>query len=335
MKDILSDEFDISNMDFVPWERMKNKSVFITGATGLIGRALILLLAEANVRYELNISIIALVRDENRARERFGTDIKGLKLVVGRVEEFTDLPNELINFVIHGASQTASREFMDHPVETLETAVIGTNNILKLARAKNVESFVYLSSMEMYGCPPKGHKVTEDEVGAFSPTNNRNCYPIGKIASESLCYSYSSEYSLPVKIIRLTQTIGCGVNYNDNRVFAYFKKCADKKKDIVLRTKGETERSYLNVYDAASAILTLLLCGNNGEAYNTADETTYCSIAQMAEMIAKENGISVKYDIENEKINGFPETLYMDLDTTKIRKLGWKPVVHIGRCRST
>ena len=203
------------------------------------------------------------------------------------------------------------------------TALKGTENILELAKAKKVSGMVYLSSMEVYGHPEKGHKVTEDEIGALSPLDIRNSYPISKIQCESLCFAYAKEYGVPAMSIRLTQTFGPGVNYNDGRVFAEFARCVIEKRDIVLKTKGETERSYLYTADAATAILTVLLKGEPGQAYNAANEDTYCSIAQMAEMVAKQGGVKVRYDIQDEVGNGYPKALYMDLDTEKLKALGW------------
>ena len=96
--------------------------------------------------------------------------------------------------------------------------------------------------------------------------------------------------------------------------------------NIVLKTKGKSERSYLNVADASSAVLTILLKGEAGKAYNVADERTYCSIAEMAQKVAKYAEIGVEYDIQNMETNGFPEDIYMDLDTTYLKNLGWKPL---------
>ena len=180
--------------------------------------------------------------------------------------------------------------------------------------------------MEVYGYPEKGHKVAESEIGEFTPLNLRNSYPIGKIMCETMCCAYAEEYKVPVKMVRLTQTFGPGVNYNDNRIFAYFGRCVKEKKDIVLKTAGETERCYLYTTDAVTAILTVMLKGKNGEAYNAANEETYCSIAEMAERIASENGINVVYDIQPPEMNGFPQTLYMYLDTTALQELGWRPI---------
>lgn len=317
---------NVAKAEFIPWEMLAGKTLFVTGATGLIGATLINALNYAGKIRNLNLHIVALVRDKKRAEERFKDILADgiLSFVVGNVEQLPDIDTP-IDYIIHGASQTASREFVSHPVETLETTVLGTVNLLKLAREKHVAGFVYLSSMEVYGYPERGHKVTEMEIGSFSPLNMRNCYPIGKIASENLCCSYANEYGVPAMSIRLTQTFGAGVNYNDTRVFAYFARCVKEQKDIVLKTKGETERCYLYTTDAATAILAVLLQGKPGSIYNAADETTYCSIAEMAERVAADGGVKVVYDIQDAAANGFPDTLYMELDTNELKCLGWCP----------
>lgn len=317
---------NVAQADFIPWEMLADKTLFVTGATGLIGATLINALNYASKVKNLNLQIVALVRDKKRAEERFKDILADgiLSFVVGNVENLPDIDSP-IDYIIHGASQTASREFVNHPVETLETTVLGTINLLKLAEKKKVAGFVYLSSMEVYGYPERGHKVTENEIGSFSPLNMRNCYPIGKIASENLCCSYANEYGMPAMSIRLTQTFGAGVNYNDTRVFAYFARCVKEQKDIVLKTRGETERCYLYTTDAATAILAVLLKGKPGCIYNAADEATYCSIAEMAERVAADGGVKVVYDIQDAAANGFPDTLYMELDTNELKCLGWCP----------
>lgn len=321
---------DINNIaaaDFIPWKKLSGKTVLITGATGLIGRTLVYGLHRANKIHGINVRVLALVRDRARAEERFNEILSDgmLTLVVGNVENMPVI-SESVDYIVHGASQTASREFVNHPVETLQTTLNGTMNLLQLGKEKDIKGFVYLSSMEVYGYPEKGHKVKEDEIGRFEPQNMRNSYPIGKIVSENLCCSYAKEYGIPAMSIRLTQTFGAGVNYNDTRVFAYFARCVKEKTNIVLKTKGETERCYLYTTDAATAIFTVLLNGKAGEIYNAADESTYCSIAEMAEQVAKSAGIEVVYDIQDTAANGFPDTLYMNLDTSKLQKLGWCPL---------
>lgn len=315
----------ICKADFIPWNRLKNKTLLITGATGLIGYTLVNALLYANKKRRLNLKVLALVRDMNRAEERFKEHIDDavLELIPGRVEELPTI-KQPVNYIVHGASQTSSKAFVTQPVETIMTALKGTSNLLELAKEKAVSGMVYLSSMEVYGHPEKGHKVTENEIGALTPLDVRNSYPISKIQCENLCRAYAKEYGVPVMSIRLTQTFGPGVNYNDGRVFAEFARCVVEKRDIVLKTKGETERCYLYTADAATAILTVLLKGNAGQAYNAANESTYCSIAEMAEKVAAQGGIKVRYEIEDENRNGYPKALYMDLDTSLLQQLGWK-----------
>ena len=77
-------------------------------------------------------------------------------------------------------------------------------------------------------------------------------------------------------------------------LFAEFARCAIEKRNIVLKTKGETERCYLDISDAVSAILTVLLNGKIGEIYTAANEETYCSIYEMAKLVAEMNGIDVE-----------------------------------------
>jgi nucleoside-diphosphate-sugar epimerase len=126
----------------------------------------------------------------------------------------------------------------------------------------------------------------------------------------------------------LTQTFGPGVRYNDGRVFAEFARCAIEGRDIVLHTKGETKRSYLYTEDAVNAILTVLINGGVGEAYNAANEETYCSIYEMAELVATKcayGKIQVKIEEEDTSTFGFAPTLHLNLDTGKLQKLGWVP----------
>lgn len=316
----------ICNADFIPWEQLRDKTIFITGGTGLIGSTLISALLYTSNERGLNLKILALVRNQKKAEEKFAKqlqEMRGLDFLQGSVEEFPDI-REPIHYIVHGASQTASKAFVEQPVETIQTAVLGTSNILKLAHKKHVSGFVYLSSMEVYGHPEKGHKVTEDEIGALSPLDIRNSYPISKVLCESMCCAYAKEYRVPAMIVRLTQTFGPGVQENDQRIFAEFSRCVKEKRDIVLKTKGETERCYLYTADAVTAIFCVLLKGFPGIAYNAADETTYCSITQMAQKVADWGGINVRLKIQDEAICGYPKPLYMQLSVKKLKSLGWK-----------
>lgn len=307
-------------------DELRGKRVLITGATGLIGSNIIRLCTKINSTPGNPIHVIALVRNLEKARKLFGTNTN-LEYAIGNIADDIQISSE-VDYIIHCASQTSSRMFIEEPVETIDTAVNGTKNILEFAKRKNVKSIVYLSTMEVYGAPTTEEKINEKHETNINTMEVRSSYPESKRLCEALCCAYCAEYDLPVKVLRLTQTFGTGVSYNDTRVFAEFARCVIESKDIILHTKGETKRSYLDVDDAVNAIVTILLKGENGQAYNVANENTFCSIYEMAQMVAKEiaNGsIGVKIEIDNDRNFGYAPTLKMNLDTTKIQALGWKP----------
>lgn len=313
-------------------EKLEGRTILVTGATGLIGYTLISSILNHNKISCREIKVKALVRNIEKAKKLFSDyENNSLQFIVSTIEQFTDVDGE-VDFVIHAASQTSSKMFVEQPVETIKSAVLGTMNVLELSRFKKVKSFVYLSSMEVYGSPQDDRKIYETAGTDLNTMVVRSNYPESKRICENLCCSYFSEYGVPAKVVRLTQTFGPGVQYNDGRVFAEFARCVIEKKNIVLHTKGETKRNYLYTEDAVAAILTVLLNGKNGEAYNAANEETYCSIYEMARMVAKNcaNGeIDVVIQCEDVSKFGYAPVLKMNLDTSKLRNLGWKPNVDL------
>ena len=120
-------------------------------------------------------------------------------------------------------------------------AIKGTTNVLEFAKAKNVRSMVYISSMEAFGITdPKKNLINEKDLGYIDILNPRSSYSEGKRICECICAAYFSQYGIPVKIARLAQTFGAGVPDSDTRVFAQFAKSAINGEDIVLHTKGES-----------------------------------------------------------------------------------------------
>ena len=152
--------------------------------------------------------------------------------------------------------------------------------------------------------------------------------PAGKRMVECLCASYASEYGVPVKVVRLSQTFGAGVAYLDGRVFAQFARSAIEGTDIVLKTKGETLRNYCYTADAVTALLLVLVKGAVGEAYNVANKDTAISIADMAHLVCEKfsGGRSkVVFDIAEDATKlGYNPVVKICLDTAKLEALGWK-----------
>lgn len=318
----------ISTLPFIEWERLAGKTVLITGGTGLIGSNLVNALLYIDNVKKLGLKVILPVRNPEKAKKVIDTGSDALLIKPYALGERIEVQAS-IDYVVHLASPTSSKFFAEQPADTLLANIEGTKSVLELAREKKLRKFVYLSSMEVYGFPRRGHQVTEKEIGAFETMHARNSYPIAKIASEALCNAYWVQYQVPVVVLRATQTFGPGVEYNDGRVFAEFMRCVLEKKNIVLKSAGLTERSYLYTGDAVTAILTGLLNGNPGESYTVANPETYCSIKDMAQLVADRiahGDIEVVYNIsEDIEKAGYAPTLYMDLDVSKIKSLGWRP----------
>jgi nucleoside-diphosphate-sugar epimerase len=306
----------------------EGKTIFITGATGLIGRKIVNDLVRHNTYAPENpIRVIALVRDIKKAKAVFASDIfEQIEFVNCDVCALKP-ENKAVDYIIHGASQTSSKAFVNQPVETTLTAINGTLNLLEFAKQNPVKGFVYLSTMEVYGSPDTDEKIFEDHSTNLNTMKVRSCYPESKRMCENLCTSYVAEYGVPVRVARLTQTFGPGVQYNDGRVFAEFARCVIEHRNIVLNTKGETKRNYLYVDDAVNAIFTILVKGENGKAYNVANEDTYCSIYEMAKLVAEQCAKPPLMVVTNTPANieqfGYAPTLKMNLATDELKKLGW------------
>lgn len=308
------------------------KTFFITGATGLIGSGIAKALLECNALFDAKVTVVAFARNVEKANAVFDKykDSPYFKVCVGDIMEPIDYSDE-VDYIVHGASATGSKFFVERPVETIHIALDGTDNLMKFAASKDVKGVVYLSSLEVYGTPDGSKElIGEADYGFIENLSVRSSYSEGKRMVECLCASYASEYNVPVKIARLSQTFGAGVEYNDGRVFAEFARCFIESKAITLHTDGSTVRSYCYTTDATSAIMAILLRGEVGEAYNVTNMETACSIKEMAELVAGLPGseIGVTIDIPDDISSfGYNPQMVIRLDSSKLMGLGWKPTV--------
>lgn len=315
----------------LPLDKMKDSSVLVTGATGLVGSQLTRFLVYANEKLGLGMNVIAMVRSREKAESILGSEICGLEYFVSEITEPVSYSGK-VDFIIHTASITASKMMISAPVETIDTAVTGTKNLLELAKEKNVKSFVYISSMEVYGSFAEEKYVSEDDMGYINPMTIRSNYPLSKRICENMCAAYSAEYNVPAKIARLSQTFGAGILPGENRVFAQFARSAMSGSDIVLHTKGLSEGNYCYTRDTVAAILLIMLEGKNSEAYNVSNENTHITIADMAKMVAEkiaDGKIKVIFDIPEDNKFGYAADTKMKLNTEKLCSLGWTPSVNL------
>ncbi len=291
----------------------------VTGSTGLIGAALVRALAARGD------AVVAAARNVEKARRMFG-GLSGVEVAEWDVTRPLEKPIPA-DCLVHAAAETASRGFVERPVETIGTIIDGTRNVLEFARKSRVGKVVFLSTMEVYGAPTKD-PVAEGDFGVLDSAAVRSSYPEAKRLAENLCAAYAKEHGVDVTIARLTQTFGPGVARGDTRVFAQFAEAVLEGRDIVLHTEGRTARCYCYIDDAVSAILTLAEKGAAGEAYNVANPATYCTIREMAEALAAANPpLRVVMDASGAEGRGYAPEFRMRLSTAKLEALGWKPRV--------
>ena len=310
-------------LNFSLGKDLRDAKILVTGATGLIGSTFIHCLLSLNVEIE----IIAPVRNIEKANTLFSkAEFAHIRLIECDIVSFNYETIGEINYIVHSAAPTASRFFVEYPVETFDTIYSGTKALLEYARRHPVKGFAYLSSLEVYGeIYDDSTCISEDIQGYLDVLAVRSCYPMAKRATENLCCLYAAEYGVPTKIARLTQTTGAGISKDDNRIIAQFARCAAYSEDIVLHTNGDSSRPYCYTTDTISAILYILLKGQVGTAYNVANEGTYISAKAMAEYVRDNFNPAIDVRIELNGHMGYAPTTKQNLSAEKLRALGWKP----------
>lgn len=321
-------EYTVSNNKEL-FSSFKNKNILVTGATGLIGHILIMTLVKANRDLKLHLHIEALGRNESKARAIFGEmfNAQELSFVFQDIKVPINL-NKKIDYIFHTAAVTDSKTLIEYPIESFETQVLGTLNILNFAE-QNKARVLYLSSMEIYGQPFTKGRAKERDLGYVDPLIVRNGYPEAKRASEFLGSAFSNERDLFVVNARLAQTFGAGTSKDDTRVFAQFIRSAVNNEDIILHTDGSSYGNYTYLRDTIEALILLILKGKSGESYNVTNEQANMTIKEMAELVSKNfgNGV-VTIDIPEESMGYAPKT-QLHLSGKKLESLGWKPTYNL------
>lgn len=322
MNKILNEDLNMIVSADLPFENLKNKTVLVTGASGMIASYLVRSFLKLNEK-NYNIKVIALVRNPNK----LGDDIRNNKYVTILKQDVCDKINinSNVDIVIHAASPASPIIMKEHPVDTIKANVLGTYNTLEVARQNKNCQYLYVSSREVYGQPYENQEFfKENDYGFVDPLNVRSCYPEGKKAAENFCVCYKEQYGVNIKIVRPAHIYGPGMSLDDGRVQADFLRDVVNERDILLKSDGSAIRTYTYIADAVLAMFYVLLEGND-IVYNIGDENSKVSIRELAQTMIKASGknLHLKFEIEDSK-GCAPFTLGI-LNTDKLRGLGFRP----------
>lgn len=331
---LLNDELYVEDLEYaarvdLPWEKLSSKSILLSGATGMIGSFLIDVIMYKNKHDNLNCHVYAVGRNEDKARNRFEAywENNNFDFVQHDVNKSMDGLNlKTINYVLHLASNTHPMAYSTDPIGTITTNIMGVYNMLEFAVDVKADRMAFASSNEIYG-ENRGdvEKFDEKYLGYIDCNTMRAGYPESKRCGEALCQAYIAQKGLDVVIPRLTRSYGPTLLNSDTKALSQFLKKGLAHEDIVLKSAGTQYYSYTYVADAVVGLLTVLLCGEKGEAYNISDEASDIMLKDLAAIIAKASGTKVVFDVPDAvEAAGYSTATKARLDNSKITELGFK-----------
>ena len=313
----------------LPWRRLADKKLLITGASGLMGSCFIDVLMKQNQEKKLGCKIYALGRKEAAGRERFSEYWDSPWFVF--VAHDINLPlegtlEEEFAYLFHLASNTHPVAYAKQPISTITTNILGTEHLLRYASSHGAGRFVFASSNEVYG-ENRGDTEFFDEAycGYLDCNTLRAGYPESKRCGEALCQAYQREKGMDVVIPRFTRSYGPTMRMGDTKAISQFIRKGVEGQDIVLKSRGNQYYSYTYVADAVAGLLYVLFYGESGEAYNIADSRSDITLGDLAGVIARICGTQVVFELPDAvEQAGYSTATKARLDGAKLKGLGWE-----------
>lgn len=297
-------------------EFWRNESVLVTGAGGFKGSHLIEKLSKTKAK------IISLVRDFD-PKSYFETQNLGEKSVViigdlkdkGKMKDI--ISKYQITNIFHLGAQPIVTTAMQNPVETLESNIMGTVNIIEATRlCGGVKGIVVVTSDKAYGPQKKLPYTEEDRLEGKAP------YDVSKSCADLIAQMYAKCYNLPITIARCANVFGPG-DLNMNRIIPGAIDAAIQNKTLEIRSNGKMIREYIYIKDAVEGYISLAenINTTRGEAFNIAGRNRL-SVLEVVDKVSSVIGIPIKIEVLNHTKTEIP-TQY--LDGTKMKNLlGWE-----------
>lgn len=296
-----------------------NKSILVTGATGLIGSVLIDLLLHIRASRKLQFEVTAASRDVAQIKNRFSYwdgEPYFHTVEYDLSEPLSDGAIGRHDYVIHCASVANPRWYVERPRDTITLNNSGVLNVLEYCK-RHGSRFVYVSTVEVYGAVEG--EVTENTFGSLDPMSVRSSYPESKRIAETMCAAYQGQYGLDVRVARPAKVYGPSNSPHDVRIMAHMLNETMQGRDISLSSSGKSRFAFCYVTDAASALLHILLNATPGEAYNIADKASISTLRSVAIGMASAAGVKAFFG----EGAGTAVSEGAIIDAGKLEALGW------------
>lgn len=266
----------------------QDKTVLVTGAAGFIGSHLV----DALLKYGAQVIGVDNFITGRRINLQHLSDQPAFTLI----EADVSLPAESylsaeqlasLDLVLHFASPASPPAYQSHPIATYLVNSSGTHNLLSALQAHRPQCrFLFASTSEVYG-DPLVHPQPEDYFGNVNPNGERSCYDESKRLGETMCGVFQRTYQLDVRIVRIFNTYGPRMRYDDGRILPNFINQALERKPLTVYGEGKQTRSYCYVDDLVRGIL-LLASGEelSGQTVNLGNPEEY-TVLETAVLVQK------------------------------------------------
>lgn len=313
----------------VPWHLLRDRTVLITGATGMLASYVGFTLLYLNEQLSLNIKPIFLARNKGKLEQVYGSALSQAHCLVQDVCKPMQYEG-IVDYIFHAAGAASTYYIINDPVGIINANVQGTQQVLELARNSHTKNVVFASTREVYGHVAGKTSINETDMGVLDPLNPRNCYPESKRLAEALLTAYHTQYGINFNSMRIAHTYGPGMQIEgDGRVMSDLINDAVNARDILLKSTGEAERAFCYITDAVSGIFRVILQGEAKKAYNLANENEPIRISDLANLLQQivGNGKSVKVEVDENSQVGYTSYVRTALNTTRLNALDWQSVV--------
>ena len=316
----------------IGWESFRGKTVLVTGASGFLPAYMVETLLLLNELTGTQCRVVCLVRNSANAEVRFRRYRLRNDLAFVQADVSEPIPDmDRCDFIIHAASQASPKYYSSDPVGTMTANLLGTDQLLRLARKWESERFMFFSTGEVYGCVGADKVPTaESDYGYIDILNQRSCYAESKRAAETLVVSYLQQFKVPSVIVRPFHTYGPGMKLDDGRVYADFVRDVVNRADIHMTSNGRAVRAFCYLSDAVAGFFTVLLKGISGQAYNVGNPDAAMSIQDLADMLVNlfpERACRVVRQAQLDE-HYIPSPISINSpNIDRIGELGWRPHV--------